>query len=79
MAAKGLKPLYIDELKDLYSAENQLVKALPKLAKAASSPTLCQGFEEHLEQTKGHVSRLEEIFEAWMRVRRARSARAWPD
>jgi len=64
MAAKGLKELYIDELKDLYNAENQLVKALPKLAKAASSPKLKQGFEEHLEQTKGHVSRLEEIFEA---------------
>jgi ferritin-like metal-binding protein YciE len=64
MAAKGLKELYIDELKDLYNAENQLVKALPKLAKAASSPKLRQGFEEHLEQTKRHVSRLEEIFEA---------------
>lgn len=64
MAAKGLKELYIDELKDLYNAENQLVKALPKLTKAASSPKLKQGFEEHLEQTKGHVSRLEEIFEA---------------
>jgi ferritin-like metal-binding protein YciE len=57
-----LKELYIDELKDLYNAENQLVKALPKMAKAASSPKLRQGFEEHLEQTKGHVKRLEEIF-----------------
>ena len=58
-----LKDLYIDELKDLYSAENQLVKALPKMAKAASSSKLREGFEEHLEQTKGHVERLEEIFE----------------
>jgi ferritin-like metal-binding protein YciE len=64
MADQGLKELYIDELKDLYSAENQLVKALPKLAKAASSEELRAGFEEHLEQTKGHVQRLEKIFEA---------------
>jgi ferritin-like metal-binding protein YciE len=64
MANKGLKELYIDELKDLYSAETQLVKALPKLAKGAASDELRQGFEEHLEQTKGHVERLEQIFEA---------------
>ena len=63
MTNEGLKKLYIDELKDLYSAENQLVKALPKLAKAASSKELKAGFEEHLEQTKGHVQRLEQIFE----------------
>ncbi len=63
MPEKGLKELYIDELKDLYNAENQLVKALPKLAKAANSDELRQGFEEHLEQTKGHVQRLEQIFE----------------
>jgi ferritin-like metal-binding protein YciE len=62
MPNDSLKKLYIDELKDLYSAENQLVKALPKMAKAASSEKLRQGFEEHLEQTKGHVQRLETIF-----------------
>src|ERR1700735_2137467 len=62
MADEGLKELYIDELKDLYSAENQLVKALPKMAKAATSEDLRAGFEEHLEQTKGHVQRLEQIF-----------------
>jgi ferritin-like metal-binding protein YciE len=62
MASEGLKELYIDELKDLYSAENQLVKALPKMARAATSEDLRAGFEEHLEQTKGHVQRLEEIF-----------------
>jgi ferritin-like metal-binding protein YciE len=61
---EGLKELYIDELKDLYSAENQLVKAIPKMAKAAASQELRKGFEEHLEQTKGHVQRLEEIFQA---------------
>jgi ferritin-like metal-binding protein YciE len=64
MPEQGLKELYIDELKDLYSAENQLVKALPKMAKAASSDELRQGFEQHLEQTKGHVQRLEKIFQA---------------
>jgi ferritin-like metal-binding protein YciE len=58
-----LKELYIDELKDIYSAETQLVKALPKMAKAASSDDLRSGFEEHLEQTKGHVARLEQIFQ----------------
>jgi ferritin-like metal-binding protein YciE len=62
MAVQGLRELYIDELKDLYSAENQLVKALPKMAKAATSGDLRAGFEEHLEQTKGHVQRLESIF-----------------
>jgi ferritin-like metal-binding protein YciE len=62
MSEEGLKELYIDELKDLYSAENQLVKALPKMAKAATSEDLRTGFEEHLEQTKAHVERLETIF-----------------
>ena len=59
MANESLKKLYVDELKDLNSAENQLVKALPKMAKAASSEYLRKGFEKHLEQTKGHVARLE--------------------
>jgi ferritin-like metal-binding protein YciE len=61
---ENLKKLYVDELKDLFSAENQLLKALPKMAKAASSDELRTGFEEHLEQTKVHVQRLEEIFES---------------
>ena len=59
-----LRDLYIAELKDLYNAESQLVKALPKMAKAASSEELKLGFEEHLEQTRGHVQRLEQIFES---------------
>jgi ferritin-like metal-binding protein YciE len=65
MADQGLRALYIDELKDLYSAETQLVKALPKMAKGAASEDLRKGFEEHLEQTKGHVQRLEQIFDSW--------------
>lgn len=64
MATEELNELFIDELKDLYNAENQLVKALPKMAKAATSPDLVSGFEEHLEQTKGHVERLESIFKS---------------
>jgi len=64
MSKDSLRELYIDELKDLYSAETQLVKALPKMAKAASNDQLRQAFEEHLRQTSEHVSRLEQIFEA---------------
>lgn len=59
----SMRQLYIDELRDLYSAETQLVKVLPKLAKASSNAALRQGFEEHLRQTSEHVSRLEQIFE----------------
>jgi len=64
MKMNRLKHLYVEELKDLFSAENQLVKAIPKMAKAATSSDLRAGFEAHLEQTKEHVARLEEIFEA---------------
>jgi len=63
MKLNSLTDLLHHELKDLYSAETQLVKALPKMAKAATNADLKAGFEEHLEQTKGHVSRLEEIAE----------------
>ena len=62
MKLDSLNKLYIEQLKDIYSAENQLVAALPKMAKAASSPELQQAFQEHLLQTKGHVYRIEEIF-----------------
>ena len=61
MKLNTLADLLLHELKDLYSAENQLVKALPKMAKAATNEELKAGFEEHLEQTKGHVERLEKI------------------
>ena len=63
MRLNTLEQLYISELRDLYSAENQLLKALPKMAKGASSPELKDAFEKHLEQTKGHVQRLEQLFE----------------
>ncbi|HEY4762624.1 MAG TPA: ferritin-like domain-containing protein [Candidatus Sulfotelmatobacter sp.] len=64
MQQSELKELYVDELKDIYSAETQLVKALPKMAKAAVSAELRNGFERHLEQTRGHATRLEKIFQA---------------
>jgi len=62
MKLDSLHKLYLEELRDLYSAENQLLKALPKMAKAAASDELKQAFEDHLEETKDHVERLEDIF-----------------
>ena len=63
MEINSLRELYVEQLRDLYDAENQLIKALPKMAKEASSDELRQGIEEHLEQTRGHAERLEQIFE----------------
>ncbi len=64
MKLDSLQKLFVHELKDLYSAENQILKALPKLAEAAKSEKLAQAFTSHLEETKTHVSRLEKIFES---------------
>ena len=61
MQLETLQDLYIHELKDLYSAENQLIRALPKMAKAAKNQELAAGFQEHLEQTKEHAARIEKI------------------
>jgi ferritin-like metal-binding protein YciE len=58
-----VEDLMIDELKDLYSAENQILKALPKMIKKATSPDLRQGFEKHLKETQVHVERLDKIFQ----------------
>jgi ferritin-like metal-binding protein YciE len=63
MSKDSVQELYIDELRDLYNAETQLVKALPKMAKASSNEQLREAFEDHLRQTTEHVSRLEQIFE----------------
>jgi ferritin-like metal-binding protein YciE len=63
MKIETLQELLVDELKDLYSAENQIIKALPKMIKSATSDELRSAFEEHLEQTKVHVERLDQIFE----------------
>jgi ferritin-like metal-binding protein YciE len=62
MELATLQDLFVDELKDIYNAETQITKALPKMAKAAASPDLKKGFEEHLAQTEEHVARLEKIF-----------------
>jgi ferritin-like metal-binding protein YciE len=64
MELNSLHELYVDELKDLYSAENQLLKALPRMAKAASHPQLKRAFQQHERQTQEHVRRLERIFKS---------------
>jgi len=63
MKLDSLQKLFVEELRDLYSAENQILKALPKMAKAARSPELKAAFQKHLEETKGQVERLDTIFE----------------
>jgi ferritin-like metal-binding protein YciE len=63
MAVRSLENLLLDQLKDLYSAEKQITKALPKMAKAASTEELRAALEEHLTQTEGQIARLEQVFE----------------
>lgn len=63
MAVKSVQDLLVEELRDIYHAEKQLVKALPKMAKSSKSAKLRQAFETHLEETKGQVERLENVFE----------------
>jgi ferritin-like metal-binding protein YciE len=76
MKLDTLQKLYVDELRDLYNAENQLLKALPKMAKAASSEELKNAFEKHLEQTETHVERLENIFEQLDQTPKGKTCRA---
>ena len=63
MKVESIEDLFLDELKDLYSAEKQITKALPKMVKAASAEELGAAFDSHLQETKGQVERLEEIFQ----------------
>jgi ferritin-like metal-binding protein YciE len=70
MELNSLQDLYIHELKDLYSAEKQIIKALPKLVNAASHEQLSAGFQEHLEQTKEHAARLEKILSSHQQTTR---------
>lgn len=63
MKIESLRELYVDQLKDLYNAEQQLIKALPKMAKASTSEDLRAAFEDHLGQTRQHAQRIETIFE----------------
>ncbi len=72
MAEKTLRNLFVTELRDIYDAENQLVKALPKMAEHAHSDDLKNAFRDHLEQTKNHVKRVEDIFE---QIREKRESR----
>src|SRR5687768_9960062 len=76
MALDDLQSLFEDELRDIYSAEKQLLKALPKMAKASSTPKLKAGFEKHLEQTKEQVIRLEKVFEMLGKPARAKACKA---
>lgn len=73
---KNLDDLFLDTLKDIYYAEKQIVKALPKMAKAASSPELKAGFEQHMQETEGHIERLEQVFELIGKPARAKTCDA---
>jgi ferritin-like metal-binding protein YciE len=76
MALEDLKELFVDELRDVLSAEKQLLKALPKMAKAATSTELRKGFEKHLKETEGQVGRLEQVFESVGETARAKTCKA---
>jgi ferritin-like metal-binding protein YciE len=76
MAVKNTNDLLLDELRDIYHAEKQLLKALPKMAKAAHANTLRQAFEHHLEETRGQVERLESIFDLLGKAARGKRCEA---
>lgn len=76
MSLNALRDLFVDELRDVLSAEKQLLKALPKMAKAATSPDLRKGFETHLAQTETHVQRLVQVFESIGQTARAKTCKA---
>ena len=76
MKLNTLQEVLIDHLRDLYDAEKHLVRALPKMAKAADSEELADAFREHLEQTKHHVTRLEQVFEQFEEKPRAKACKA---
>lgn len=76
MSLGSLSDLFVDELRDVLSAEKQLVKALPKMAKAATSAHLKKGFEKHLSQTETHVERLQQVFELIGETARAKTCKA---
>jgi ferritin-like metal-binding protein YciE len=73
---KTLKDLFLDELKDMYDAEHRIIKALPKLAKAATCEKLEAAFLNHLEETKGQVTKLEKVFEAFGESPKAKKCKA---
>lgn len=74
--AKELKDLFVETLKDIYYAEKQILRALPKMAREAQSPELKQAFEIHRQETEGHVDRLQEIFEQFGKPTRGKTCDA---
>ncbi|MDF1586892.1 YciE/YciF ferroxidase family protein [Marinimicrococcus flavescens] len=76
MAVSTMQDLFVNELRDIYHAEKQLLKALPKMAKAASREDLRQAFQSHLEETRGHVERLEEVFDTLDLAKRGKTCEA---
>lgn len=75
-SANTLEDLFVDTLKDIYYAEKQILRALPKMAKAAESDELRQAFRKHLEQTQGHVERLDHVFETLGKPARGKTCEA---
>ena len=75
-AEQGFRDLFEDELKDIYWAEKALTKAIPKMIKNTTTPDLAQALEDHLEETKGHVDRLEEAFQMLGKAARAKKCEA---
>ena len=73
---KTLKDLFLDELKDMYDAEHRIIKALPKLAKAATCEKLKDAFLAHLEETKGHLTKLEQVFQSFSETAKAKKCEA---
>ena len=75
MALASLQDLFLNELKDIYNAEKQIVRALPRMAKAAEAPELAQAFTKHLRETEGHVQRLERIFKSLDQAARGKTCK----
>ena len=76
MAVTSIEDLFVNELRDIYSAEKQLTRALPRMAKAAKHPELREAFESHLEETRGQVDRLDQVFEQLDLPKRAKKCEA---
>jgi ferritin-like metal-binding protein YciE len=76
MKLQSLDDLFFEQLRDMFDAEKQIIKALPKMAKAAESDELRMAFEEHLDQTRGHLERLERIFDLLGKKARGKSCQA---
>ena len=76
MAVTSIEDLFVNELRDIYSAEKQLTRALPRMAKAAKHPELRDAFESHLEETRGQIERLDQVFEQLDLPKRAKKCEA---